>query len=208
MYAPKAFQETNPDTAKLIVRENPLAQFVTATTSGLMASPLPLFLAPDEGEHGTLYGHLARANPQWKTETHGEALAIFTGTDAYISPSWYPGKKEHGKVVPTWNYVTVQIHGEASFFEGKKELLEVVQRLTDSQEAAMPAPWAVKDAPDDFIDALLGGIIGVKLTISRIETTRKMSQNKPESDRSSVIQGLGTDAHDSVTAAEMQKGEA
>ncbi len=190
MYTPPAFREDDPSILRQIIREARLSTLVTATHEGLQATPLPLFLDETEGEHGVLYGHLAKANPQWKTAPAGEALAIFMGPDAYITPSWYASKREHGKVVPTWNYAAVHAHGPVEFFEDEARLLQVVTRLTNLHEAPREQPWAVSDAPEPFIKSQLKGIVGMRLTITRIKGKRKMSQNRPDPDRQGVAAGL------------------
>lgn len=191
MYTPPAFREDDPAVLRAIMREARLATLVTATAEGLVATPLPLFLDPDEGELGTIYGHLARANRQWTLVPAGEALAIFSGPDAYVSPSFYPSKQEHGKVVPTWNYAAVHVYGPVEFFEEEARLRDAVTRLTDLYEHPRSDPWAVTDAPERFVDAQLRGIVGVRLPIARIEGKRKMSQNRPAADREGVVAGLG-----------------
>ncbi len=190
MYVPPAFREDDPDTLGAMIREARLSNLVTATAEGLMSTPLPLFLDPSEGEHGTLYGHVAKANPQWRTPAIGEALAIFMGPDAYVTPSWYTSKAEHGKVVPTWNYAAAHAYGPAEFFEDAERLLQVVSRLTDLYERPRAEPWAVADAPEPFVQAQLKGIVGVRMPISRIEGKRKMSQNRNAQDRAGVATGL------------------
>ena len=173
-----------------MMREARLATLVTATAEGLLATPLPLFLKRDEGEHGVLYGHVAKANPQWQMAPTAEALAIFAGPDAYITPSWYAAKAEHGKVVPTWNYAAVHAYGAIEFFDDEASLHAVVSDLTAIHEGTRAEPWAVTDAPEKFVAAQLKGIVGLRLRISRIEGKRKMSQNRPEADRAGVIAGL------------------
>ena len=190
MYVPTAFREDDRAALHGTMREVLLANLVTATAEGLIATPLPLFLAPEEGPYGTLYGHLARANPQWKLPPRGDAMALFMGPDAYVSPSWYPSKLEHGKVVPTWNYVAVHAYGPAEFFDDPDRLLEVVTRLTDLHERPRAEPWAVTDAPEAFIRAQLKGIVGLRLPIARLEGKRKMSQNRSAADRAGVAAGL------------------
>lgn len=198
MYVPPAFRDDDLPSLHATMRQARLANLVTATAEGLIATPLPLFLAPEEGSYGTLYGHLARANPQWRLPPAGEAMALFTGPDAYVSPSWYPSKQEHGKVVPTWNYVAVHAYGPAEFFEDANRLLDVVTRLTTLHEASRAAsgaepgarPWAVADAPEDFIRTQLKGIVGLRLPIARIDGKRKMSQNRSAGDRAGVAAGL------------------
>ncbi|THK36408.1 FMN-binding negative transcriptional regulator [Ensifer sp. MPMI2T] len=190
MYTPPVFREDDRTTLHAMVREARLCHFVTATADGLIATPLPLFLDPDEGEHGTLHGHLAKANPQWKTPPIGDAMAIFTGPDAYITPSWYASKREHGKVVPTWNYAAVHAYGPVEFYDDTERLLAVVTRLTDLHEQERPKRWAVSDAPEAFVQAQLKGIVGLRMPITRIEGKRKMSQNRPAADRAGVAEGL------------------
>ncbi len=190
MYTPPAFREDDPQALRQIMRETRLATLVTATAEGLMATPLPLILDENEGEHGVLYGHLAKANLQWKAPVIGDALVIFSGPDAYVTPSWYAAKQEHGKVVPTWNYVAVHAHGPIEFFEDEARLFDAVSRLTHLHEQPRENPWAVTDAPAEYIRAQLKGIVGLRLPISRIEGKRKMSQNRPEADRSGVAAGL------------------
>jgi transcriptional regulator len=196
MYTPPAFREDDPETLRRIMREARLSTLVTATAEGLMATPLPLLLDEAEGEHGVLYGHVAKANPQWKTPPLGDALAIFSGPDAYVSPSWYASKQEHGKVVPTWNYAAVHAYGPVAFFEDAERLHDVVTRLTNLHERRREEPWAVIDAPAAFIQSQLKGIVGLRLPIARVEGKRKMSQNRPEADRQGVAKGLGQSEHE------------
>jgi transcriptional regulator len=191
MYTPPAFREDDPAALAAIMREAGLSTLVTSTEDGLVATPLPLIFEASEGEFGTLYGHVARANRQWQLAPTGEALAIFSGPDAYVTPSWYASKREHGKVVPTWNYVAVHAHGPVEFFDDAERLREIVTRLTLRHEAGRAEPWAVSDAPDRFIDAQLRGIVGLRLPITRLFGKRKMSQNRPEADRVGVVAGLG-----------------
>jgi transcriptional regulator len=201
MYVPPAFREDELAALHATIREARLANLVTATAQGLVATPLPLFLAPEEGPHGTLYGHLARANPQWKLSPKGDAMALFMGPDAYVSPSWYPSKLEHQTVVPTWNYVAVHAYGPAEFFEDSDRLLGVVTRLTDLHEQSRAEPWAVTDAPASFVRAQLRGIVGLCLPIARVEGKRKMSQNRSAADRAGVAAGLAASDRASERAA-------
>ncbi|MCG7362526.1 FMN-binding negative transcriptional regulator [Roseomonas sp. ACRSG] len=203
MYVPPAFREDDLAALHGTMQAVRLANLVTATAEGLIATPLPLFLAADEGPYGTLYGHLARGNPQWKLPPAGEAMALFMGPDAYVSPSWYSSKKEHHKVVPTWNYIAVHAYGAAEFFEDADRLLEVVTRLTNRHEQARAEPWAVTDAPEAFIRAQLKGIVGLRLPIARLEGKRKMSQNRSLEDRVGVAAALAASeqASDRTVAA-------
>jgi transcriptional regulator len=190
MYLPPHFKIDDLPAIHTAMRASRLATLVTATPDGLIATPLPLILDETEGEHGTLYGHVARPNPQWKTPMIGEAMAIFTGPDAYVTPSWYAAKAEHGKVVPTWNYVAVHAYGTAEFFEDADRLLAVVTRLTNLYEQSREKAWQVTDAPSDFIKAQLRGIVGFRMPITRIDAKRKMSQNRKLEDRVGVVAGL------------------
>jgi transcriptional regulator len=194
MYVPPAFRVDDLAALHGAMRASRLASLVTATAEGLIATPLPLFLVAEEGPHGTLYGHLARANPQWRSPATGEAMALFMGPDAYVSPSWYPSKQEHHKVVPTWNYVAIHAYGVAEFFEDADRLREVVSRLTDLHEQPRADPWAVTDAPEAFVRAQLRGIVGLRLPITRIDGKRKMSQNRSAEDRAGVAAGLSGSA--------------
>jgi transcriptional regulator len=191
MYTPAAFKDDDVQSLHGLIEHTRLAILVTVDESGLQASHLPLLLRPEQGTHGTLYGHLAKANPQCQALANGaEALVIFAGADAYISPSFYPAKAEHGKVVPTWNYQAVHAYGIAEVFVDADRLLEVVTGLTDKHEAPRTSPWAVSDAPADYIDKMLGAIVGFALPISRLEGKRKLGQNRSAADFAGVRQGL------------------
>jgi transcriptional regulator len=194
MYIPSHFQESDLAVLHKMMREARLATLVTATPEGLIGTPLPLFLVPDEGEYGTLYGHVARANAQGRLPPAGDAMAIFMGPDAYVSPSWYPSKQEHGKVVPTWNYVAIHAYGPVEFFDESDRLLGLVTRLTNRHEGPRAEPWAVTDAPEDYIRAQLRGIVGVRLPIARLDGKTKMSQNRTAEDRAGVAKGLAESA--------------
>ena len=186
MYTPPAFREDDPAAIAAAIRAAAIGQFVTATADGPLATPLPFLFDPDEGAHGTLYAHLARANPQWRAVPIGPALVIFMGADAYVSPGLYAQKAIDGRVVPTWNYLTVQASGVPEFFEDAGRLRDVVARLTDRHEAARAAPWAVDDAPAEYLAGQLKGIVGLRLPVARIAAKRKMSQNRPAEDRARV----------------------
>ncbi|WP_227321790.1 FMN-binding negative transcriptional regulator [Acidisoma silvae] len=191
MYLPRQFREDRTDVLHGAIRDYPMAQLVTFGTEGLEATPLPLLLDLSDNGQGVLLGHLARANPQWKTADRSvEALAIFSGPDSYISPGWYETKRQTGKVVPTWNYVTIQVRGRISFFEEATPLLDIVRRLTETHEAGRDAPWAVSDAPEDYVASQLRAIVGLRMEITDITGKWKMSQNRSEADRGGVIEGL------------------
>jgi transcriptional regulator len=207
MYVPPAFREDDLAVLHALMRDTRLANLVTATGEGLVATPLPLFLVPEEGSNGTLYGHVARANPQWRLQPLSDAMALFTGKDAYVSPSWYASKAEHGKVVPTWNYIAVHAYGPIEFFEDANRLLDVVTRLTNLHEGGRAPAWTVDDAPEAFIRAQLRGIVGLRIPITRLEGKRKMSQNRSAADRAGVAAGLAASdrASDRDVAEEMRQ---
>ncbi|TGP22628.1 MULTISPECIES: FMN-binding negative transcriptional regulator [unclassified Mesorhizobium] len=190
MYIPPAFRDDDTESLRATIRAARLATLVTATAEGPRATPLPLFLDDSEGEHGVIYGHVAKANPQWRAPVLGDGLVIFMGPDAYVTPAWYQAKQETGKVVPTWNYVAVHAYGPIEFFEDADRLLDVVTRLTNLHEGGRAAPWSVSDAPPDFIQSQLKGIVGLRLPITRLEGKRKMSQNRNAADRAGVVSGL------------------
>ncbi|WP_208245883.1 FMN-binding negative transcriptional regulator (plasmid) [Rhizobium sp. T1470] len=191
MYTPPAFAVEDAVELYAMMRQYRLANFVTATPDGPMATSLPMFIDETEEEKGVLYAHLARLNPQWQADVIGHGLAVFMGPDAYVTPSWYASKVEHGKVVPTWNYTAVHASGPVEFFADAARLLEVVSRLTAIHEASRPLPWAVTDAPEAYIKAELRSIVGIRMPIVSLQGKRKMSQNRHEADRNGVMQGLG-----------------
>ncbi|MDR6914596.1 transcriptional regulator [Pseudomonas sp. 3296] len=203
MYNPSSFAIKDLDELRQQLLDTRLAMVVTHGDQGLQASHLPLLFKPDEGPNGTLYGHFARANPQWKELQSGaEALVIFAGADAYVSPGFYPSKAEHGKVVPTWNYVAVHAYGTADVFSDAERLLKLVSALTDRHEAGRAQPWKVADAPADYIDGMLKAIVGFALPIQRLEGKRKLSQNRSAEDIAGVREGLvaSPDVHDQALA--------
>lgn len=189
MYMPAHFK-LEQEQALALVERRPFATLVSLGEGGLLSTPLPLLLDRD-GEQVRLIGHVARANPHWKRfDPAVPSLAVFQDGDGYVSPSWYPGKAEHHKVVPTWNYNTVHIHGRLTAVEEAEPLLDIVTRLTDRFEAGRDVPWKVSDAPPDYIAAMLRGIVGLVLTVDRVEGKAKLSQNKDEADRAAIRAGL------------------
>jgi transcriptional regulator len=191
MYIPAAFREEDLPTIQAEMSRIQLATLVTLTTRGLVATHLPLMLDIAAGPFGTLYGHVARGNLQWReTRPEVEAIAMFTASDAYVSPSWYPSKKETGKVVPTWMYAAIHAYGDARFIDDPEWLRSFVTRLTDSHEARFAEPWKVADAPPAYIDSQLARIIGVEIRITRLEGKWKFDQRSSEADRAGVIVGL------------------
>jgi len=189
MYIPAHFA---PDDGMVgeFLHHHGAADLVTLTAQGLVATMLPFIYVPDAGEHGALHGHLARNNSQWKLPAQGEALVIVRGPDAYITPTWYASKAEHGRVVPTWNYVTAHVYGRLVVHDDAAWTEDLVRRLTIKHEAGNPHPWSVDDAPPEFIAGQLRAIVGVELLISRIEAKAKLSQNRPPADVDGVIGGL------------------
>lgn len=189
MYTPAHFA-ASPDAINDLLTRPAAVHLVTATAQGILATMLPLIYEPSIGEHGALRGHLARNNPQWSAPALGESLVILQGADAYVSPSWYASKAEHGRVVPTWNYSTAHVYGELVVHEDAAWLGNHVRRLTDVHEAGSDCPWSVDDAPERFISGQLRAIVGVELIISRIEGKTKLSQNRTDADIGGVIAGL------------------
>jgi len=205
MYIPQMFREERPQVLHGLIRAQPLATLVTHGANGLTANLLPFILVPGDGGPDILRAHLARGNEQLVDLRDGaEALVIFQGPQAYISPSWYPTKREHGKVVPTWNYIVVQAWGRPGVIEEAGWLLGQIGALTTSQEGDRAEPWSVADAPEDFIATQLRGIVGVELPIDRIEGKWKASQNQPEGNRQGVVEGLR--AEGSTMAAVVERG--
>ena len=204
MYIPAHFA---PDAALVdeLLREHGAADLVTVTEQGLVATMLPFIYVPTAGPLGALHGHLARNNDQWKLSAAGESLAIVRGPDAYITPGWYASKAEHGRVVPTWNYVTAHVYGRLVVHDDPVWTEDLVRRLTTKHEAYRDHPWSVDDAPRSFIDGQLRAIVGISLEITRIEAKAKLSQNRPPADVEGVIAGLrergDSDSADAVEQA-------
>lgn len=185
----------------------PLATLVTHAENGLNANHIPLHLDTSTKPYGALQGHVARANPLLtEVNKQSEVLAVFHGPNAYITPSWYATKKETGKVVPTWNYVVVHAYGKLRIIDDTAWLFTQLSNLTDHNEAQFPEPWSVNDAPEEFTEKLLDSIIGIEITITRLEGKWKVSQNQPERNQQNVIAGLNsTNASDASIMAEMIK---
>ncbi|WP_277373410.1 FMN-binding negative transcriptional regulator [Pseudomonas sp. AA-38] len=196
MYCPAAFRQDDLASLHAQIHACGLALLSSAGEQGLQASHLPLLLEPGEGEFGTLYGHFARANPHWRDLADGaETLAVFSGPDAYVHPGWYSAKAEHGKVVPTWNYISVHAWGQAEVFDEPERLLELVSRLSERHEQGRPQPWAVSDAPREYLDTMLRAIVGFAMPIRRLEGKWKLSQNRSTADQAGVRNGLAASAN-------------
>jgi transcriptional regulator len=206
MYTPAAFVEDRPEMVAAFLAAHPMAQLVTMTGDGLVATPLPMLYDPGPDSLGSLVGHVARANRQWvQSSPDVDALAIFTGANAYVSPNWYPSKAEHGKVVPTWNYETVHIRGRFMVHDDTEWKRTLVTRLTEHHEKRFDAPWAVTDAPADYIETMLKAIVGIELQISSIQAKRKLGQNRPEVDIAGSIAGLSEAGGESALVAESMR---
>jgi transcriptional regulator len=206
MYIPAHFAIDAAAVDELLAHHG-AADLITLTEDGLLATMLPFAYEPSAGEHGTLYGHVARNNDQWRKPAMGESLAIVRGPDAYVSPSWYAAKAEHGRVVPTWNYLTAHVYGQLIVHDDPAWVEDVVRRLTAKHEAARLAspgqrmPWSVDDAPRKFIEGQLRAIVGLELQITRIEAKAKLSQNRPETDIAGIVGGLSARGDDLMATA-------
>ena len=189
MYSPAHFA-ASPDAVRNLLASPGAANLITMSDDGLLATLLPFVYEPGVGAHGALHAHVARNNPQATARVNGEALAIIQGPDAYISPSWYPSKAEHGRVVPTWNYSAVHLTGTVRVHDDPAWLRNAVERLTSNHEAGRDQPWQVADAPEPYILSQLKGIVGIEVTVLRVDGKAKLSQNRSQSDQAGVINGL------------------
>ena len=185
----RQFQVTDPCALHALVAAQPLATLVVSHQGALHVNHVPLYLDPARGPHGTLVGHVARANGLWPLLTQ-QAVAVFHGPQAYVSPSWYPSKAIDGKQVPTWNYASVHAHGTLSAVDDAERLRTILHTLTQAHEAYRTAPWGIGDAPADYIDKMLRAIVGIELEVARWEGIWKVSQNRTDTDRAGVVQGL------------------
>jgi transcriptional regulator len=191
MYVPSHFQETRIEVLHQLIREHPLAVFVTLESQGLNANHIPFEIEPTFAPFGILRGHVARSNPVWRDfSKEVEALLVFQGPQAYVSPSWYATKKETGKVVPTYNYIVVHAYGPLRVIEDRVWLRELVERLTNRHEATRQEPWTITNAPQDNIEKMLGAIVGIEIPITKLVGKWKASQNRPPMDRDGVVRGL------------------
>ena len=204
MYVPEHFRETRIDVLQTFVTQHPLATLVAMTASGLTANHLPLRAQLSEDGCGTVRGHIARANSLWREcAADAPVLAIFMGADSYISPRWYPSKREHGKVVPTWNYATVHVRGTIRFIDDAAWLRNFVAGLTDVHEAGRPDRWRVSDAPADYIDGMLRAIVGFEIGVTAVIGKFKGSQNRSAADRAAVAAQLRTAGRGAAEVAEL-----
>jgi transcriptional regulator len=203
MYVPESFRESDPQALHGFMREFPFATLVSSAGGVPQVTHLPLAFDPAAG---VLRGHMARANPHWKSiAPDGAALAIFLGPHAYVSPQWYPSKQAGGKVVPTWNYAAVHAHGRLRVIEDAAWLLANVTALTDQQEASFAVPWKVEDAPEDYVRKMLGAIVGVELTVTELIGKWKLSQNRTAADHDGAREGLAAQSGASAEVAALMK---
>lgn len=191
MYIPPAFKESDLPALQAQIAASGLTTLISVGAQGPIVSNLPIIFDASAGQYGMIAGHLARANPQWcESDLSIPAIAVFMGADAYVSPSYYPSKQEHGKVVPTWNYSMIVARGRLEIFEDAEALRTQVETLTKRFEARFEAPWNVSDAPEDFIARQIKGIVGVRLHIESLEGKAKLNQNRSAADQEGVVAGL------------------
>jgi len=192
MYIPAHFEESRTEILHALVRAHPFASLITQSSpDGINANHIPLCLSHEHGQFGVLRGHVARSNPMWgELALNAEAMAIFQGPDSYITPSWYPTKQKHGKVVPTWNYAVVHAHGLLTVIDDSSWLRSHLETLVIQQEALFSEPWSVSDAPKEFTDKLIGEIVGIEMVITRLKGKWKISQNQPAQNQAGVVCGL------------------
>lgn len=202
MYLPKHFEETRAEVLHELLRAHPLGLLVTQPGGTLRADSIPFMLDAQRGPHGTLVAHVARANTLWREAADTQALVVFQGPQAYVSPSAYPSKAEHGKVVPTWNYIMVQARGRLRAIDDPAWLHALVSRLTDRHEANRPVPWEVSDAPLDYIEKMLGAIVGIELEIEALTGKWKVSQNRSAADREGVAATLAAEGGQAAAMAQ------
>lgn len=206
MYQPRHFEQSDAATLATLMAEHPLATLISTQEGALTADHVPLIFDASAGPHGALRGHVARANPLWQRCEGQPLLAVFTGVQAYVSPSWYPSKAETHMVVPTWNYAVVHAHGHLRVIQDKTWLLGFVSRLTQRHEHHRAAPWGVSDAPEAYIDKMLGAIVGIEIEVTRLEGKFKLSQNRSAADRAGVAAGLAAEPGEAGALARRMAG--
>jgi transcriptional regulator len=207
MYIPPHFAENRPEALFDIIASHPLGTLVTKSANGLEANHFPFELDTNTGEFGTLRTHAAKANPIWReTASNDEALVIFKGLDAYVSPNWYPSKQETHQQVPTWNYQAVHVYGKIKFTEDAGHLRVMLELLTHAHEhkVQQASPWQMADAPPDYIDAMLKAIVGIEITITKILGKSKLSQNKHVQDRTNLAAELLRHGHTAIAEATLK----
>lgn len=200
MYVPASFDMASDDVTALL-GQRAAGELITSTQQGLLATLLPFVHEPGVGAHGALLGHVARNNDQWREPAIGEAMVILRGPDAYVSPSWYASKAEHGRVVPTWNYVTAHVYGEFVVHDDPAWVADLVGGLTHLHEQGRAEPWSVTDAPAAYIAGQLRAVVGVEVRISRVQAKAKLSQNRSDADIDGVVRGSLADGDERMSAA-------
>ncbi|WP_291935400.1 FMN-binding negative transcriptional regulator [Limnohabitans sp.] len=207
MYIPAHFLIQNPQDIHTIIREHPLGALVTLGPQGLDANHIPFEFDPNHGAHGLLTAHVARANPVWQQCQDGaDVLVIFRGNESYISPNWYPSKHETHRLVPTWNYEVVHVHGRLTVMDEEKFVRRVVARLTREHEASEPRPWKMGDSPPEYIAQMLKAVVGIQVEIQRIEAKAKLSQNREARDRLNAADTLLTKGAEALGKAMREAG--
>jgi len=195
MYIPKVFEETDVAVLHQLIRAHPLGSLVTPTQDGLDANHIPFLVHPEPASFGRLHGHIARANPLWRDVSRDiQTLVIFQGAETYVSPSWYPTKKEHGKVVPTWNYAVVHVHCHMRVIDDPVWIRAHLEELVSQHESERPVPRSVTDAPPDYVEKMIKGIVGLEIRITHLVGKWKLSQNRSAPDREGVVEGLTWEA--------------
>lgn len=193
MHCPKVFEEHRTEVLLALLQQYPLATVISHADTGLEVNLLPMLLQQRDGKP-YLLGHMAKNNAQLQALAHSdEVLWLFQGPNAYVSPAWYPSKQEHGKVVPTWNYIMVEVRGKVRLFDDAEALLQVVHALTTEHEHGREQPWQVSDAPSAYITAQLRGIVGIEVEIDSMRGKFKLSQNRPEADQAGVCAGMAAE---------------
>lgn len=209
MYLPAAFTESRTPEQHRLIESHPLGMLVTQGEQGLDANHLPFLLDAGKGPLGTLAGHVARANPVWtEVADETEVLVVFRGAEGYISPQWYPGKAEHHRHVPTWNYEAVHVHGRMTVRDDSAFVRGVVARLTRRHEAGMERPWKMGDAPADYLDAMVQQIVGIEIAITRMEGKRKLSQNRDDRDFAGAVRSLRARGQEALADAMLEASPA
>lgn len=197
MYIPKHFEETNIEVLHEFIKCNPFAALITNTEDGLNAEHIPVYLNTENANRVCVQGHIATSNSLWKRSSHGqECLLIFQGSNAYITPTWFPSKETNGRVVPTWNYSVVHVKGTIEFIHEPEWKIELLNNLTDAHENKLENPWRVSDAPTEFIEKLLPAIVGFEIIVNEVHGKFKLSQNQSQENRGGIAQGLEKQGHE------------
>ena len=191
LYVPKFNEEKDVAILHSLVKSKPLGAWSAIADGEIVINHIPFVLHESRGELGTLVGHVARSNNIWQEfSTDVNSVVVFQGDQAYVTPSWYPSKHKHGKAVPTWNYIVVHAHGIPRIFEDREWILQHINELTDIHESEQSLPWKVSDAPEEYIEKLIGVIVGIEIPIAKLTGKRKLGQNRPEPDKLGTIAGL------------------